>query len=92
MDVEQEQHSRSDHLIVKSVQAERKMELVMHENLQCHFNLASYKMVYIANSEECVYLKGALQRARRVNGDLMLSSFSRELTDFTHFFYAISNS
>jgi len=63
------------HLVMKSVEKshkERTVEFLMQENLQCQFNLSSYRMVYLTNSEDCIYLKGAMQRARKTHKKLSM--------------------
>ena len=42
-------------------------DMIIQDNLQCQFNPNSYKMIFVVNSENFIYLKGALQKARRVS-------------------------
>jgi len=43
-----------------------KIDYVVQENLRCHLNLQSAKMVFLANGEDFLYLRGAIPKARRV--------------------------
>ena len=38
----------------------------MVDDTQCRFNLNSFKMVYVVNSESCLYKRNALDKARQV--------------------------
>lgn len=43
-----------------------KSPYVIKENLQCKFHPNSYRIVYVVNSENYFYSKGALKRAKQV--------------------------
>jgi hypothetical protein len=40
---------------------------IIKDGLQCKFNTNSYKLVFVVNSENFFYLKGALKRAKEVS-------------------------
>jgi len=42
-------------------------DYIVKDELQCKFNTNSYKMMYVVNSENYFYFKGALKRAKDVN-------------------------
>jgi len=42
-------------------------DYIIEENLQCQFNPNSFRMIFVTNSENVIYLKGALKRARQVS-------------------------
>ncbi|CAG7726194.1 unnamed protein product [Allacma fusca] len=42
-------------------------DYIIQDNLQCQFNPNSYKMIFVVNSENFIYLKGALKTARKTH-------------------------
>lgn len=46
------------------------------DNTQCKFNLSSFKMVFVVNSDSYMYKKQALKRAKQVSSFYMISIFS----------------
>lgn len=46
------------------------------DNTQCKFNLSSFKMVFVVNSDSYMYKKQALKRAKQVSSFYIISIFS----------------
>lgn len=46
------------------------------DNTQCKFNLSSFKMVFVVNSDSYMYKKQALKRAKQVSSFYLIAIFS----------------
>ena len=55
-------------------------ELDMMDDTECKFNVNSFKMVYVVNSESYLYKRTALKRARQVRHDTARHDTARHVS------------